>query len=56
MFLQLKIRDLAALALATGTPLPKQARKIYRIWCALGIPAFAALVGVFWLMVNRPEF
>ncbi|MDZ4313024.1 MAG: DUF2269 domain-containing protein [Cypionkella sp.] len=54
--LQLKIRDLAAEALAAGTPLPPQARKLYRIWFALGWPAFAALVGVFWLMVNKPDF
>ncbi len=56
VFLQLKIRDLAAEALAKGTPLPPQAHKLYRIWFALGWPAFAALVGVFWLMVNRPDF
>ena len=54
--LQLRIRNLAAAALAAGTPLSPQAHKLYRIWCALGWPAFAALVAVFWLMVNRPDF
>ena len=54
--LQLKIRDLAAEALRTNTPLPQQAQKLYRIWVALGVPAFTALVTVFWLMVNRPDF
>ncbi|MDZ4395003.1 DUF2269 domain-containing protein [Cypionkella sp.] len=54
--LQLKIRDLAAGALAQGTPLSPRAQKLYRIWFALGWPAFAALVAVFWLMVNKPEF
>lgn len=54
--LQLKIRDLAAEALRTNTPLPLHAQKLFRIWCALGVPAFTALVAVFWLMVNRPEF
>lgn len=26
-----------------------------RIWFALGWPAFIALTGIFWLMVNRPD-
>ena len=56
VILQLHIRDLAAEALTAGTPLPAKARKLYRIWLALGVPAFAALVAVFWLMVNRPYF
>ena len=54
--LQLKIRDLAAEALRTNTPLPQHAQKLYRIWVALGVPAFTALVAVFWLMVHRPQF
>lgn len=52
--LQIRIRDLAGAALATGAPLPDDARRLYRIWFALGWPAFAALAGVFWLMVSRP--
>ncbi|TBX29292.1 DUF2269 family protein [Nioella sediminis] len=52
--LQIRIRDLAGEALATGAPLPAEARRLYRIWFALGWPAFAALTGVFWLMVARP--
>ena len=54
--LQLKIRDLAAEALRTNTPLPQHAQKLYRIWVALGVPAFTALVAVFWLMLNKPDF
>jgi uncharacterized membrane protein len=47
--LQIRIRDLAAAALPNGAPLPAEAGRLYRIWFALGWPAFAALVGVFWL-------
>jgi uncharacterized membrane protein len=54
--LQIRIRDLAGEALTKGQPLPDQARRLYRIWFALGWPAFAALVGVFWLMVSKPDF
>ncbi|GHC44569.1 membrane protein [Gemmobacter tilapiae] len=54
--LQIRIRNLAGEALTKGQPLPDQARRLYRIWFALGWPAFAALVGVFWLMVSKPDF
>lgn len=52
--LQIRIRDLAGAALAAGQPLPPRAWQLYRIWFALGWPAFAALVAVFWLMVTKP--
>lgn len=53
--LQIRIRDMAASALATGTPLPRRARRYFNIWFALGWPAFIALVVIYWLMVNRPD-
>ena len=52
--LQLRIRDLAAGALASGGPLPEQVWRDYRIWFALGWPAFTALITVYWLMVSKP--
>lgn len=54
--LQIRIRNLAAEALRRGLPLPDEAQRLYRVWFALGWPAFAALVGVFWLMVSKPDF
>lgn len=54
--LQIRIRDLAAAALAAGQPLPAGALRLYRIWFALGWPAFLGLVAVFWLMVAKPTF
>jgi uncharacterized membrane protein len=54
--LQIRVRDLAGDALREGAPLPEEARRLYRIWFALGWPAFGALVGVFWLMVSKPDF
>lgn len=53
--LQLRIRDLCRAAPADG-PVPEAARRLFRIWCALGVPAFAALVAIFWLMVSKPAF
>ena len=54
VLLQLRIRRLAEAALAEGRPLPAEVFRAYRIWFALGWPAFAALVAVFWLMVSKP--
>lgn len=48
------LRDQGVDVLATRQPLPPKARQLYRIWFALGWPAFAALVAVFWLMVTKP--
>ncbi|WP_306112253.1 MULTISPECIES: DUF2269 family protein [Roseovarius] len=52
--LQIRIRNLAAEALHTDAPLPQAAHRAYRIWFALGWPAFASLTLVFWLMVTKP--
>lgn len=53
VWLQYRIRDLAREA-APG-PLPAAAQRLFRLWFALGWPAFGALVGVFWLMVSKPD-
>lgn len=53
VFLQIRIRDLCRAAPPDG-PVPPQARRLYRMWFALGWPAFTALVAVFWLMVSKP--
>ena len=52
--LQRRIRDLCRAAPPDG-PVPAEAFRLYRIWFALGWPAFAALVTIFWLMVSRPD-
>ncbi|MCA0870942.1 DUF2269 domain-containing protein [Seohaeicola saemankumensis] len=52
--LQIRIRDLARIAATANRPLPVEARRAYRIWFALGWPAFAALIAIFWLMVVKP--
>jgi len=54
VFLQIQVRDLAAAAVTEGLPLPKKAWTAYRIWFALGWPAFLALTLIYWLMVSKP--
>jgi uncharacterized membrane protein len=54
VWLQLRMRDLAIAAAADGAPLPERFRFYFRIWTTLGVPAFVALVVVFYLMVAKP--
>jgi uncharacterized membrane protein len=53
--IQIILRDLAAAAARSGTPLPPRYHRLYRIWFALGFPAFAAVLAILWLMLARPE-
>jgi uncharacterized membrane protein len=56
MRIQITLRDLAAEAARTGTALPARYHRLYRLWIALGIPAFTAVLAILWLMIARPEF
>ena len=53
--IQMRIRDLAAESAAAGAPLPAEVDRLYRVWLALGFPAFAAVLGIIWLMLARPH-
>ena len=54
VWLQIRMRDLAGQALRQGGPLPPRYFRHLAIWSALGVPAFAAVVVIFWLMVAKP--
>ncbi|MGQ0383250.1 MAG: DUF2269 family protein [Gammaproteobacteria bacterium] len=54
VWLQMRMRDLAQRAADTGAPLPSQYHRCYRAWFALGWPAFAGVLAIFWLMVFKP--
>jgi uncharacterized membrane protein len=54
VWMQVRMREMAREAAGAGTPLPDRYFRYFRVWVALGIPAFAALVAVFWLMVAKP--
>ena len=54
VWLQMRMHRMAAQAAAAGTPLPARYTVMHRWWTALGVPAFIALVIVFWLMVAKP--
>lgn len=54
VWIQVRLRDLARAAAAEGAPLPPAYARLYRIWFACGFPAFAAMLGIIWLMLTRP--
>jgi hypothetical protein len=54
VYLQIKMRDFAAAAVNTNTALPSIYFRYFRYWTLLGIPAFAALIIVFYLMTSKP--
>ncbi|MDH5822649.1 DUF2269 domain-containing protein [Luteimonas sp. RD2P54] len=54
VWLQMRLRDIAAEAAARGVPLPRRYDATLGIWAALGVPALFSFLIVFWLMVARP--
>jgi uncharacterized membrane protein len=55
VWIQIRLRDLARMAAAQGSPLPARYHHLYRIWFAFGFPAFFAVLAIIWLMVAKPE-
>ena len=56
VWMQIRMRDFAIAAACAGEPLPAAYRRLYRLWFACGFPAFAAVLGILWLMLTRPVF
>ncbi|MGH8583111.1 MAG: DUF2269 family protein [Gammaproteobacteria bacterium] len=54
VWLQIRMRDLAGLAVAAHQPLPAVYWRYARAWLWLGIPAFVAVLMIFYLMVAKP--
>ena len=54
VWIQHRLRDLARAAAASGADLPEEYHRLYRIWFVMGLPAFAAVLAILWLMVTRP--
>jgi uncharacterized membrane protein len=54
VWLQIRMRELARVSRIEGRPLPPAYRWQARLWFWLGVPAFAAVLLVFWLMVAKP--
>jgi uncharacterized membrane protein len=55
VWMQMRMRDLAAAAAATGAPLPAAYQKLFRIWFAFGFPGFGSVLLIVWLMIAKPS-
>lgn len=55
VWMQMRIAKLAAQARDEGRPLPLEVHRLMRIWFWCGWPAFAAVVGAYWLMIAKPS-
>jgi uncharacterized membrane protein len=53
ILIQYKLRTIAESSLKEGVLAPGF-KKMMRLWTALGIPAFASILLIFWLMVFKP--
>ncbi|HZF36288.1 MAG TPA: DUF2269 domain-containing protein [Candidatus Angelobacter sp.] len=54
VWLQIRMRDLAAEAVSNSAPLSARYRCYARIWFGLGWPAFIAVILIVYLMVAKP--
>lgn len=54
LWMQARMRDIAAAAAASGESLPQRYHRLYRWWFAFGFPAFGAILLIVWLMLARP--
>jgi uncharacterized membrane protein len=55
VWLQIRMRKLAEEASRRDNDLPAKYWTLLRFWILLGIPAFFAFVGIFYLMVAKPS-
>jgi uncharacterized membrane protein len=55
VWIQIRMRNLAAAARDKGMPLPPQYHRLFRYWFALGWPAFAGVIAIFVLMIAKPQ-
>jgi uncharacterized membrane protein len=55
VWMQMRLRDMAVAAAESGVPLPDAYYRIFMWWCAFGVPAFAAVAIIIWLMIARPQ-
>lgn len=53
VFIQLRLRDLAAASARQGQPLPPAYWRFFGWWVGLGTVAFAVFLLIFWLMVAK---
>lgn len=54
--IQIQLKRLAEAAAQDKRDLPDTYFRLFRIWFWCGVPAFAAVLAIFWLMITKPQF
>jgi len=54
VWLQIKLRDIAAYAAERGAVLPAAYHDLFRVWFSLGWPAFVGVIAIMALMIWKP--
>ncbi|MEG0923240.1 MAG: DUF2269 domain-containing protein [Comamonas sp.] len=52
--MQIRMAKLATVAADSNSPLPDEYHRLAHRWERLGYPAFVAMLGIYYLMVNKP--
>ncbi len=55
VWMQIRMRDLAVAAAASGEPLSASYHHLFWAWFAFGFPGFASVLAIIWLMVAKPS-
>jgi uncharacterized membrane protein len=55
VWMQMRIRDLTQAAEKSGALLPALYYRLFGWWFAFGVPAFGAVLAIFWLMIAKPQ-
>ncbi len=56
VWIQARMRRLAEEAARRNAPLPPDYHRLFRIWFALGWPAFLSVMAIFAVMIWKPQF
>ena len=56
VWMQVRMRDLAAGAAAQGLAPPPAYARLFRWWFAFGVPGFGSVMAILWLMIAKPSF
>ena len=55
VWIQRRMRDIAAQAAAAGEALPEKYNQLFRLWFAFGFPGFGSVMLIIWLMIAKPS-
>jgi uncharacterized membrane protein len=55
VWIQIRLRNFAADAARRNEPPSAEYRRLFRIWLALGWPAFLAVIAILVLMIAKPS-